>query len=125
MVPCGHQIIPRPLRGRAGENGRRDFQEIVLCHALSDLRHDFAAKHDFLFHFGIAQIQIPVFEPGGLVRLPGTVHLKGKLIVNALAKHRDILRNHLHLAGRDLRILIGTLPHGSGDGKGGFVVDAV
>ena len=123
MLAGGHQIVSRPFRRGSGEDGRGDLQEPVLGHGLAQCRHHIAPQDDVVLHFRISQIQIAVFQSGGLVRLTGAVHFKGQLVVAAFAQDPDFRGNDLDVTGGDLRVLAVPFPHGAGDLNGGFLVD--
>ncbi len=125
MVPGRHQVVSRALRRRSGQNGGGDLQEALLGHEPAQLRHHLAAQNDIALDGRVAQIQEPVLEAGIFVRLLGLVDLKGQLVVNTLAKHLDLLRNHLNFTGGKLGVLALPLPDDTGDGQGGLLVDGL
>ncbi len=77
----------------------------------------------FPFYLGIPQIQIAVLQPGVLPGLPRVVDLKGQLVVLAASQHPQLFRHHLDVAGGQLGVLAGTLPHRAGDGDNALLVE--
>ncbi len=97
----------------------------MLHHGLADGGHHLAAQDDIALDGGVAQIQIAVFQPLSLVGLPAVVDLKGQLVVAAAAQNADLGGDHLDLAGGQLGIFAGALPHHAGDLQGGLLVQAL
>ena len=97
----------------------------MLQHRLADGRDHLAAQNDVLLDSGVAEVKIAVFQTLCFVRLAAAVDLKGKLVVAAAAKNRDLLGDDLDVTGRDVRILAGTLSDRADDTDGGFLVDSL
>ena len=57
----GEDIPTSKRRRRAGQNRCRDLQEIMGCHARTNLRYNLASKHDIILYLRITQIQITIF----------------------------------------------------------------
>ena len=91
MLPGGHQVVPGALGGGGGEDGGGDLQKALVLHGTAQGGHHLAAHHDVLFHLGVAQVQIAVFQPGVLAGVFGVVHLKGQLAIAAAAQHLSLI----------------------------------
>ena len=125
VVPGGHQIVPGALRGGGRQDGGGDLQEAVLRHGLPQGGHHAAAEDDVVLHLRIPQVQIAVFQAGGLIGLPAAVDGEGQLVVLAAAQHLDLAGHHLDVAGGQLGILAVPLPDGALHGDGGLLVDGL
>ena len=125
MLAGGDEVVTRALGGGGRQDRGGDLKEVVLHHGLAQRGDDVAAQDDVLLHIGVAQVQIAVLEPLGLVGLPAAVDLEGQLIVAAAAQDGDLLRHDLDLAGGHLGGLAGPLPDGARHGDGGLLVDAI
>ena len=84
--------------------------------------HHLAAEDDVVLHLRVAEIQIAVLQPLGLVGLPAAVDGEGQLIVAAAAQHLQLLGHHLDVAGGQLGVLGVPLPHRAGDLDGRLLV---
>ena len=115
MLAGRHQIVPCTFGGGSGQNRGGDLQKIVFHHGFAQSGYHVAAQHDVLFDRRVAQIQIAVAQPLGLVRLSAAVDLKRKLVVAAAAQHLDLGRHHFNVSGRLLRVFAGALPHNADD----------
>ena len=122
VLPCGHQVVPGTLGGGGGEDGGGDLQEAVLGHGGPQSGHHLAAENDILLHGGVAQIQIAVFQAGGLVSLPAAVDLKGQAVVAAAAQNLDLAGHNLDFTGGLLGVLAGPLPDYALHADGGLLV---
>ena len=122
VLAGGHQVIPGPLGGGGGEDGGGDLQKALLQHGGAEGGHHIAPQNDVVFDFRVAQVQIAVLEPLGLVGLPGAVNLEGQLIVAAAAQHLDFGGDNLNVAGGQLGILAVPLPDGALHRNGGLLV---
>ena len=120
-----NDIVPCSFRRRTGQDRRRDLQKAKICHPLTQFRNNPAPQDDLILYLRISQIQIPVFQPDILVRLFGMIDLKRQGIIAAAAKYGDLIRNHLDISGRQIRVLIGTLPDNALNADRRFVIDTV
>ena len=94
-------------------------------HGLPQGGDDIAAQDDILFDRRVTQVEIAVFEALGLVGVAAAVDLKRQLVILAAAEQLDALRHDLNVAGGLLGVLAGALAHGTGDGDGRLLVDAL
>ena len=122
MLAGGHQIVPRALGGGGGEDGSGDLQKAVLHHGGAEGGHHLAAQDDVALHGGVAQVEIAVLQPLGLVGLAAAVDLKGQAVVAAAPQHLDLAGHHLDLAGVLLGVLAGALAHHALYADGGLLV---
>ena len=125
VVPGGHQIVPGALGGGGRQDGGGDLQEAVGGHGLAQGGHHVAAQDDVVLHLGVAQVQIAVLEPLGLVGIPAAVDLEGQFVVAAAAQDLDLLGDDLDLAGGHLGGLAGPLPDGARHGDGRLLGDGL
>ena len=123
VLARGHEIVARALGGGGGQNRRRDLQEVVRHHRLTQRGDHLAAQDDVLLHRGIAQVEVAVLQALRFVGLAAAVDLKGQGIVAAAAEHLDLLGHDLDLAGGLLAVLARALAHGALDGDGALLVD--
>jgi len=123
VLPAGYQVVPRPLGGGGGENGGGDLQEALAQHGLPQGGHHAAPEDDVVLYLRIAQVQVAVLQPDGLVRLPAAVDGEGQLVVAAAAQHLDLAGHHLDVAGGQLGVLGIPLPHHAGHLDGGLLVE--
>ncbi len=125
MLPGGHQIVAGAFGGGSGEDGGGDLQKTVLLHGLTESGYHIAAQQNVLLDGRVPQVQIAVFQTGGLIGLPAAVDLKGQLVIAAAAQNFHGSGNHLDIAGGLLGVLGIPLPDDAGDGHGGFLVDGL
>ena len=123
VLARGHEIVARALGGRGGQNRRRDLQEVVRHHRLTQRGDHLAAQDDVLLDGWIAQVKVAVLQALRFVGLAAAVDLKGQGIVAAAAEHLDLLGHDLDLAGGLLAVLARALAHGALDGDGALLVD--
>ena len=125
MLPRGHQIIPRPLRRRRRQNGRSDLQKPMLRHRRPQGGDHVAPQNNVLLNLRIPQIEIPVLQPRGLVRLPAPVDLEGQLVVPAFPQYLDLLRHDFDFSGRQILIFAAPLPDSALHSDNGLLVQRV
>ena len=125
VLPGGHQVVPGPLGGGGGEDGGGDLQKALVLHGPAQGGHHLAAQDDLLLHLGVAQVQVAVLQALALVRVLGEIHLEGQLVVPAAAQHLNLAGHHLDVPGGELGVLAGALPHHTGHGDGGLLVQGL
>ena len=122
VLAGGDEVVPRPLGGGGGEDGGGDLQKSLAGHGGAQGGHHVAAQDDVVFHLRVAQVQIAVLEPLGLVRLPGAVDGEGQLVVPAAAQHLDPGGDDLDVAGGQLGVFAVPLPDHALHRDGGLLV---
>ena len=116
VLPGGHQVVPGPLGGGGGEDGGGDLQKAVSGHSGAQGGHHLTPQDDIVLHLRVAQVQVAVLQPGGLVGLSGAGDGEGQLVVAAAAQHLNFGGDHLDVAGGQLGIFAVPFPDGPGDG---------
>ena len=111
MVARRDEVVARALGAGHRQYGRRDLHEALSLHRAAEGRDDLGAKDYVRLHLGVAQVEIAVAEPRGLVRLAGAVYLEGQLVIPAAAQHLQLLRDYLYVARGQLRVLAGALTY--------------
>ena len=95
----------------------------MVRHGLPQGGHHLTAQDDIIFDLRIPQIQVAVFQPCSLIRLPAAVDREGELRVLAAAQHLHTGGEDLHLTGGELWIFAVPLPDGALHRDGGFLGD--
>src|SRR5437764_1339198 len=65
--PARHQVVARPLRRRAAEQGRLDLQEAALAQVVADDLAELVAHHQRALDRRPAQVEVAVLHPQVLV----------------------------------------------------------
>ena len=99
MHTAGHEIIPRPFRRTARQDGRLELGKAMPDHAAAQAGDDLGAEQDVLVEMLAAQVQEPVFQPGLLGTVVLHVHLEGQRVGEAF--HDQGLGNDLDFSGGD------------------------
>ena len=89
VLAGGHQVVPGPLGGGGGQDGGGDLQKSFADHGGAEGGHHVGAQDDVALDLGVAQVEVTVLQPGGLVGLPGAVDGEGQLVVAAAAQYLD------------------------------------
>ena len=97
----------------------------MFKHGLPERSYNVAAQNYIVLDFGVPQIKITVFEPLRFIRFAAAVYFKGQLVINAAAQHFYLFGYDLYFAGGLLGVLACALAHGTGNGDGGFLIDAL
>ena len=97
----------------------------MFKHGLPERSYNVAAQNYIVLNFGVPQIKITVFEPLRFIRFAAAVYFKGQLVINAAAEQLDLLGNDLNVASGLIGVLACALAHGTGNGDGGFLIDAL
>ena len=113
MLPGRHQVIAGTLGRRGRQNGRGNLQEIMIGHGAAQRGNHLAAQDDVFLHLRIAQIQIAVLQPQGLIGFPAVVNLERQRVIPAAAQYFNGIRYHFHLTGGHIGVFAGALPHRS------------
>ncbi len=125
VLAGGDKIVPRTLWGGGCKYRGGYLKKAVLRHGLPQGGDHVATQDYILLHGGVSQIEIPVLQAHGLVRLAAAVYLKGQLVIAAAAQDIDAVGYYLNIAGGLLGVFAGALAHGAGDGYGGLFIDGL
>ena len=125
VLPCGHKIVPCAFGAGCCKYRRGYFKEVMFKHGLPERSYNVATQNYIVLDFGIPQIKITVFEPLRFIRFAAAVYFKGQLVINAAAQYLYLFGYDLYFAGGLLGVLACALAHGTGNGDGGFLIDAL
>ena len=110
-----HEIVARALGRRLRQDRRLDVDEAVLVHELAQRARHGVAQPQVLQHRLAAQIEIAVAQPQLLA--DGLVVMERRRL--RLREHRELRREHLDLAAREVRVdgAFGARAHAALDGE--------
>ena len=78
MDTARHQIVPRALGRRGGQNGRLHFHEATVGHTLTDGGNNLAPQDNIVVHFFAPEVQKPVPQPHVFREFGIARHLHGQ-----------------------------------------------
>ena len=119
-----NQKVARAFGRGSGQNRGLDFQESFLFHLFPHMADYLGAQDDVVPDFGVAQVQITVFQPDILAGLLGVVNVKGEHI-EAGSQHLQLIHNQLHAAGVQLFIhgILIAFGYNAGNRNNGLLID--
>ena len=98
----GNQVVARALRGRAGQVGRLDLEEVPVVEDLPHRRDHPVPQRERVLHRLASQVERAVAQPEVLVdRLPLVERERRRVRVG---QQLELGGRHLDLAGRDVRV---------------------
>src|SRR5919202_4775735 len=98
------QVVAGALRGRFGQERRLDLDEATLLEVIAHVLDDPVAKEDVVPHPGTPQVEVAVLQAEQLIHGPVAVDLERRRLGGA--KHPQIARLDLDLAGRQVGVLV-------------------
>ena len=109
MQTAGHQEVPRPLRGGADEHGGLQLDEPLRVEIIPGRLGDPVAQQQVALQIRPPQVEVPVFQPGGLGGGAVLHDFEGGRF--RLAQHPQLAHGDFHVAGGDVRVLRGANAH--------------
>ncbi len=113
--PRRHQKVPRPFRGRSGEDRGLHLDEVHLVEVPSDGSNHLVAQHQVGGHFRSSQIEVAVGEPELLRGVGAVLDHKGRRLGGV--ENLEFFDQQFDLAARQFGIglALGALSHGAQD----------
>ena len=102
MHPARHQVVPGPLRGRAGQDGRLYVDEASLVEVLQNRQCDLVPQSQIALQLAPSQVQESVSQSGLFGGIDIPFDCEGQWIRSG--EDRGPIQDHLDLPGRHLRI---------------------